>query len=670
MKNINPNRYKKLIIHKPVIIKGDILRTYPNVRKNRQYLRDQHAQFNKDIMNDKPYELAWNASLLMPKYDIPVHSYYSTAVTAESHIQRNLIRAKQNFDPLCYNIINYIDTGNRALLQDLPGYIIRYVASGRYDIDSRGILVFKHEFKKRTETHTDNEQPTAFKDRPLTVLPSALINTVLKFAHGKCHNGTDKMLQIIKENLHYWWPKMKKHINAHTTCCQSCQFIKHGKYKTWKNTNRMKLFSATKPFQQISVDIVGPLPVSHSQNRYIVSIIDKFTRYCMLIPVKDVKSLTIVQAIDRWMTTFGPPESILSDNGPQFISAIYKDYNDNIKDGGTKRKYTSTYYAQCNGQIERLHRWLKERLALIAFDGRLNFVDGDDDWSDYLPIIQYTYNSTPNKMTSYAPMNIVFGNDLYEIPKEFNFDPALPEQYIQYLSNRQAIIRFKANKQQAKYDEARKRYFDKKNSDKRLQYQIGDRVLYDIHTHFTGNRAKLGPKWVGPFEIIHMLPGEQAIKLRIIPLPDTDNAKNNPMNAFTIPRRGNMELSQDEFIVNRSQIKPYFEAYEQQYDGIQSPAQLAMTKLHDQLNEISAENQHILLCHQQLTPLNIPLQSLIKSATDIRNKLKTFGADYKLQLDACSHAIYCGMHCCNVQNQCQLNMNTLSIVHTLNNELY
>jgi transposase InsO family protein len=197
----------------------------------------------------------------------------------------------------------------------------------------------------------------------------------------------------------------------HAQCCNSCQHIKDGVYRSYKKSGKMKLFTATAPFQQISVDIVGPLPTSHSMNRYIVSMIDKFSRYCMLVPVKSISSSDIIKAIDRWITTFGAPKSILSDNGPQFIS------------GGIELKYSSTYYPQSNGQIERLHRWIKERLTLIAYDGA---------------------NSTPNQMTTYSPMDIVLGVDDYAFP-EYRFDPELPGDYIKYMENRQRIIRNDAN---------------------------------------------------------------------------------------------------------------------------------------------------------------------------------------------------------------------------------
>ncbi len=104
--------------------------------------------------------------------------------------------------------------------------------------------------------------------------------------------------------------------------------------------------------------------------------IDKFTRYCMLVPVTDVTAFTVIKALEKWVTTFGCPQSILSDNGSQFISIVYSTYMNIHK---IQKYYTSTYHPECNGQIERLHRWIKERLNLIAYDNGLNFADGTDD---------------------------------------------------------------------------------------------------------------------------------------------------------------------------------------------------------------------------------------------------------------------------------------------------
>ncbi len=61
--------------------------------------------------------------------------------------------------------------------------------------------------------------------------------------------------------------------------CDRCQFVKHHKYQTKKG--KLKLFSATRPFELISIDIVEPLPKIDSGYQYIFRIIEKYSRYCM-----------------------------------------------------------------------------------------------------------------------------------------------------------------------------------------------------------------------------------------------------------------------------------------------------------------------------------------------------------------------------------------------------
>ncbi len=52
------------------------------------------------------------------------------------------------------------------------------------------------------------------------------------------------------------------------------------------------------------------------------------------------------------------------------------------------------------------------------------------------------------------------------------------------------------------------------------------------------------------------------------------------MSKFTIPKRGNITHQPTEFIANTTQIKPYFECFEDQYDGLQSPASIALNVLY------------------------------------------------------------------------------------------
>eukprot|EP01083_Nonionella_stella_P023845 65945_1 len=100
---------------------------------------------------------------------------------------------------------------------------------------------------------------------------------------------------------------------------------------------------------------------------------------------------------------------------------------------------------------------MKERLPLITIDFNLDFVHGDDDWSDYLGCIQYKYNFTPNRMTSYAPATMVFGRD----PFQKNAIPFDPMQYTTIISN----ISANGIQMQARYDAIRKANKDKISSE-------------------------------------------------------------------------------------------------------------------------------------------------------------------------------------------------------------
>ena len=89
----------------------------------------------------------------------------------------------------------------------------------------------------------------------------------------------------------------------------------------------------------------------------------------------------------------------------------------------------------------------------------LDFVN-NDNWTHYLSFIQYKYNTTPNRITSYAPFDIIHGHSPNN-PINIEFDPSHPEDYRKYINARISMIKRNANKKQTKYDEIRKRYYDK-----------------------------------------------------------------------------------------------------------------------------------------------------------------------------------------------------------------
>ena len=111
-----------------------------------------------------------------------------------------------------------------------------------------------------------------------------------------------------------------------------------------------------KRFSHINVDIVGPLPFS-SGFTYLLTIIDRNTRWPEAIPLRGITSSECVQAlISGWIARFGVPGDISSDRGSQFTSSLWNDLAHRL---GVKLHHTSAYHPQANGMIERFHRSLK-----------------------------------------------------------------------------------------------------------------------------------------------------------------------------------------------------------------------------------------------------------------------------------------------------------------------
>ena len=77
-------------------------------------------------------------------------------------------------------------------------------------------------------------------------------------------------------------------------------------------------------FTNIHVDIVGPLPTS-KENKYLFTIIDRYTRWPEAIPMKDQTAENCTRAMMTWISRFGIPLEITSDRGRQFISSLWKE---------------------------------------------------------------------------------------------------------------------------------------------------------------------------------------------------------------------------------------------------------------------------------------------------------------------------------------------------------
>jgi transposase InsO family protein len=96
--------------------------------------------------------------------------------------------------------------------------------------------------------------------------------------------------------------------------------------------------------------VVGPLPVTENGNKYLLTFVDPFTRFCEAIPIPTRETEVIAKEfLIPIITQFGVPKKLLTDRGATFTSALMTEVCKLLK---IKKLQTSSYNAQANGICE------------------------------------------------------------------------------------------------------------------------------------------------------------------------------------------------------------------------------------------------------------------------------------------------------------------------------
>ena len=196
-----------------------------------------------------------------------------------------------------------------------------------------------------------------------------------------------------------YWPGYSKFVDVYCSACHPCAKYRRGKPPKQGELNPINVGM---PFEILSIDVTGPHPKSSCGNIYILTAMDQFSKFAFAFPMKNQEAATIARIlIDQVFVYFGTPLQILSDQGTNFESRLFKEMCTTM---GIDKLRTTSYKPSTNGMLERFHRTLNSMIAKVVKESQR-------DWDQHIPQIMAAYRSSIHSATGYSPNYLLFGQE-------------------------------------------------------------------------------------------------------------------------------------------------------------------------------------------------------------------------------------------------------------------
>lgn len=326
------------------------------------------------------------------------------------------------------------------------------------------------------------------------VVPESLKSQILFENHDMetaGHFGFDKTLSRIRHK--YFWLNMYSEIRDYVDTCKTCQ--QRRGYKPKHKAELVQPEIPPVPWLKLALDLTGPLPVTERGNRYLLAVIDYFTKYAILIPLPDQTAQSIATAlVEHVFTKFGAPQEILTDRGTNFLSALMQEL---YKSFHVTKLNTTAFHPSSDGLVERLIATLSNSLAMFCSSSQ-------NDWDTLAHLVAMGYNSTVQTSTNESPSFLLFGRDL-SIPGSIMMSApsqsyADSQSYIEHLvadlQNSYQIVRENLQKASDVACQYRKKTAVSKG------IHVGDLVYLHDPSVPRGKSRKLTTHLKGPYRVI------------------------------------------------------------------------------------------------------------------------------------------------------------------------
>uniref|UniRef100_A0A0K0DTS7 RNA-directed DNA polymerase n=2 Tax=Strongyloides stercoralis TaxID=6248 RepID=A0A0K0DTS7_STRER len=237
-------------------------------------------------------------------------------------------------------------------------------------------------------------------------IPDGKMKEIIEEQHKYGHFGEKKLLNVLKI----------KYINDHMArlvrdCVGKC-IICAKRNQHCKRIGMEKVVCYENPRENFSIDLCGPINSVGTKEKYILMVIDGFSRFWMTAALKTVTTEEVRENMFVILHRYGYPKSIRMDNAPYIKSTKFTDF---LKEMGIEVSFTVPYSHTGNSLVERSFHTLEAMLnKCMQEDG------GKKSWTEFLPLCTFHYNTAVRDVTQVSRYELFFGT-MPNLPTDIHY---------------------------------------------------------------------------------------------------------------------------------------------------------------------------------------------------------------------------------------------------------
>ncbi|KJZ68492.1 hypothetical protein HIM_12118 [Hirsutella minnesotensis 3608] len=327
---------------------------------------------------------------------------------------------------------------------------------------------------------------------------------------SQAHPGRNKMRKILTRR--YYWLGIGGFIDRYCANCADCKRSQDSRLRPAGLLQPLPI--PERPWQHISMDF-KTMPRDKKGYTAVFVTVCRLSKRTFSLP-----TYTTCTAQDMaWLfyehiwRTYGAPETITSDRGPQFISSFW---NELCRLVGTKMKLSTAEHPQTDGQTEIINQFLQTKLRPY-----LDYYQ--DNWSEMLPCLDFAHSTHPHESIGLAPAELEMGY-LPRMSFDWSVAPptatAPPREQLGRTAAQQFASRAAEGVRWARETLLTKQAEYKRQADKRrreVDWEVGD-LVYLKKGHWSTGRPSdgLDQPYLGPFRVLSAK-GPNAFELDLPP---------------------------------------------------------------------------------------------------------------------------------------------------------